>query len=110
MNRVLIGLLFSLLIIFSSNSAFADSKEDLHRHIQDWNEKKELASFLLQKSQNELEAGDELSACATQKEASQYGIQATQSLMQAMQISDSKESLENLEAGLNKWRELADFC
>ena len=48
-----------------------------------------------------------LSACATQKEASEFGISATESLIAAMKINGTMDSLENLKAGLNKWKEIA---
>ena len=78
--------------------------------MKEWNEKKELASEYLLKAEEEFEAGDELSACATQKEASEYGISATQSLIYAMEINGTTDSIENLKAGINKWKEIGDVC
>ena len=36
--------------------------------------------------------------------------EATESLIKAMRINGSSDGLENFESGLNKWRELGDFC
>ena len=61
-------------------------------------------------AENQFKSGDELSGCATQKKASKYGIEATKSLIKAMEDNESPEGIKNLETGLNKWRELGDFC
>ena len=100
-------LLFILLITFQSSHAFADGFET---YMQSWNEKRELATKYLLDAEKALKEGDEASACVIQRKASKYGIEATQSLIKAMTINGSTDGLENFEAGLNKWRELGDFC
>ena len=107
--------LFSLFVIISIlvcniGVAIADTAQNFDKFMSEWNEKKELASEYLLKAEKEFQAGDELSACASQKEASEYGIEATQSLIYAMEANGTKESIENLRAGLNKWKEIGDVC
>ncbi len=98
------------LILFQVDKVFADSQKDFSEHMRDWQEKKELASFYLMEAEKSFKSGDELSGCVTQQKAGEYGIQATESLISAMRLNNSTDGLENLESGLNKWRELRDFC
>ncbi len=105
---ILLIVIFSLFV--NCSAVIADSGEEFEKHMSDWNEKKELASQFLLKAEKEFLEGDELSACATQKEASEYGMSATKSLMLAMEVNGSMDSMENLEAGLNKWKEIGEMC
>tara|TARA_B100000700_G_C14564696_1_gene632744 strand:+ start:361 stop:648 length:288 start_codon:yes stop_codon:yes gene_type:complete len=84
--------------------------EDFQTHMNEWNEKRVLASQYLLDAEKFLKEGDKAKGCSKQREASQYGIQATESLIKAMKINDSTDGLENFESGLKKWRELGDFC
>ena len=76
----------------------------------DWESKKTIASEYLKQAENAFKEGDELTGCSFQRKASLYGIEATKSLISAMEVNGTKDGLENLEGGLNKWRELGDFC
>ena len=107
MKVILAGFLFILLIAFQSAPVFA---EDFETYMQVWNEKRELATQYLLNAEKALKEGDEATACVTQRKASKYGIEATESLIKAMKINGSTDGLENFESGLNKWRELGDFC
>ena len=78
--------------------------------MQDWTEKRELASNYLFEAEEAFKIGNELSGCATQKKASKLGIEASNSLIKAMKLNGTMDSLKDLEAGLNKWKELGDFC
>ncbi len=60
-----------------------------------WEKKRELASELLEKSRLEFEHGDELSACADQQEAGNYGIEATEALIIAMKANGTTDGIEN---------------
>ena len=105
-----LALAFILIIFGFHGVSSASSENDFDRFMKDWNEKKELASQYLLRAEKEFQEGDELSACATQKEASEDGIAATQSLIYAMEINGTTDSIENLQAGLNKWKEIGDVC
>ncbi len=78
--------------------------------MKEWDEKRELASKYLQEAEKSLKEGDALAGCSSQREASRYGIEATEALIKAMEANGSKNEIENLKAGLNKWKELGDFC
>ena len=75
-----------------------------------WDQKKELASQYLDEAENSFKEGDELEGCVLQQKAGEYGMEATKSLIKAMQINGSNDGIENLESGLLKWQELKDFC
>ena len=107
MKNLLTGFLLVLLIAFLCDPAFA---QDFDMYMKEWNEKRELATQCLLDAEKSLKEGDEATACVTQRKASKYGIEATESLIKAMKINGSTDGLENFESGLNKWRELGDFC
>ncbi len=110
MSKLLGILLILFFCLNQSDLAFAANEKEFLNYMQDWTEKKELASKYLREAEESFKAGDELSGCSIQKKASNYGIEATNSLISAMEAQGATDGLENLEAGLNKWRELGDFC
>ena len=107
MKCLLVSCLIVLLITIQSAAAFAKGFES---YMQEWNEKRELATQYLSEADRALKEGDEVTGCITQRKASKYGIEATKSLIKAMKINGSTDGLENFESGLNKWKELGDFC
>ncbi len=58
----------------------------------------------------DLKDGTRDKVCSRQREAAKYGIEATESLIKAFKINGSKIEMENLQAGLKKWKELRDYC
>ncbi len=109
--KQLLAFLFILLIFGLNNQvAKAEGQESFEILMQEWNQKKELASQYLIEAEDAFKSGDELSGCVTQQKAGIYGIEATESLIKAMKSKGATDGLENLEAGLNKWKELRDFC
>ena len=110
MTKLIALILIMFLIFFDQNVAFASNNKDFSAYMEDWTTKKELASKLLLEAENAYKSGDELSACALQSQASDFGIEATESLIKAMEINGSTDGLENLEVGLNKWKELGRLC
>ena len=83
---------------------------DFEAYMQEWDQKRELATQHLLDAEKALKAGDKLNGCLQQRRASKYGIEATESLIKAMKLNGSMDEFENFESGLNKWRELGDFC
>ena len=65
---------------------------------------------MLKEIEIDLKDGSRDKDCARQREAASYGIEATESLIKAFKINGSKTEIENLQAGLEKWRELRDYC
>ena len=51
-----------------------------------------------------------LQGCVKQRKAAEVGIKATQSLIKAFEINSPNDDLSNIRVGLNKWKELRDFC
>ena len=79
-------------------------------YLSDFYEKQDKASQILKEIETELKDGSRDTVCARQREAAIYGIKATESLIKAFEINGSENQIENLQTGLNKWRELRDFC
>ena len=107
MKTLFAASLLVLLITFQSTFAFA---QDFEFYMQEWNDKRGLATQYLLDAENALKEGNKASGCVKQRKASKYGIEATESLIKAMKIHGSTDGLENFESGLNRWRELGDFC
>tara|TARA_B100000700_G_C14956190_1_gene814103 strand:- start:161 stop:460 length:300 start_codon:yes stop_codon:yes gene_type:complete len=93
--------------VFHSPYAYANDFEVL---MKVWDQKRTLATESLLDAEKYLKQGDKAKGCASQRKASRYGIEATESLVKAMKINGSTEGLQGFESGLNKWRELGDFC
>ena len=72
--------------------------------------KQEKASQLLKQIETDLKNGSRERVCARQREAANYGIEATESLIKAFKISGTSSQSKDFNAGLNKWKELRDSC
>ena len=104
-------LLIIIIIFLSSDTAFASNNQNFRDYMNTWNEKIKLASEYLDKAENELKNGDAIQGCINQKKAGSLGVEASKSLIKAFELnSASKGEIENLENGLNKWKEFRDFC
>ena len=79
-------------------------------YLSDFYQKQEKASKILKGIETDLKDGSRERVCARQREAAIYGIEATESLIKALEANGSKTEIENLQAGLDKWRELRDYC
>ena len=109
MKRLFPLLLISLVILFSPViSVNAESKFDMY--LSDFYQKQEKASKILKEIETDLKDGSRDRVCARQREAASYGIEATESLIKAFKTNGSESQMENLQAGLDKWRELRDYC
>ena len=75
-----------------------------------WEEKRILATEYLLNAEKALKEGNKSLGCENQKKASKYGVEASLALIKAMKANGSNNGIENFESGLNKWRELGDFC
>ena len=96
------------LLLYSVISVNAESEFEMY--LSDFYQKQEKASKILKEIETNLKDGSRDRVCARQKEAASYGIEATESLIKAFKTNGSKTEMENLQAGLDKWRELRDYC
>ncbi|AIQ97449.1 hypothetical protein EW15_1357 [Prochlorococcus sp. MIT 0801] len=78
--------------------------------MSDFYQKQEKASKILKEIEIDLKDGSRDRVCARQREAASYGIEATESLIKAFKTNGSASQMKNLQAGLDKWRELRDYC
>ena len=109
MKSIFFLLLISLILFFLPViSVNAQSEFDMY--LSDFYQKQEKASKILKDIEKELKDGSRERVCARQREAARYGIEATESLIKAFKTNGSKTEIENLQAGLDKWRELRDYC
>jgi len=109
MKRLFPILLISFaLLFFSVISVNAESEFEMY--LSDFYQKQEKASKILKEIETDLKDGSRERVCARQREAATYGIKATESLIKAFKTNGSKTEIENLQAGLDKWRELRDYC
>ena len=109
MKHLFLPLLISIILLFFSvKSAYAESEFELY--LSDFYQKQEKASKILKDIEIDLKDGSRERVCARQREAANYGIEATESLIKALKTNGSKTEIENLQAGLQKWIELRDYC
>ena len=107
MKALISALILILILTFQVYCAFA---QDYEKYMEEWNDKRELATKYLLEAEEDLKIGNKASSCEKQRKAGTYGIKATKSLMEAMKLNGSTYGLENIESGLRKWEELRDFC
>ena len=88
----------------------AKAETEFETYLNDFYQKQEQASKILREIETNLKNGSRERLCARQREAALYGIEATESLIKAFEINGSKTQTENLQTGLEKWRELRDYC
>ena len=104
----LLSLICIFNLIYSVTSVNAESEFDMY--LNDFYQKQEKASKILKEIEIDLKDGSRDRVCARQREAASYGIEAMESLIKAFKTNSSKTEMENLQAGLDKWRELRDYC
>ena len=109
MKRLFPLLLISLVLLFSSVIS-VNAQSEFEMYLIDFYQKQEKASKILKGIETDLKDGSRDRVCARQREAPSYGIEATESLIKAFKTNGSKTQMENLQAGLDKWRELRDYC
>ena len=109
MKRLFTLLLISLVLLFSSVIS-VNAESEYEMYLSDFYQKQEKASKILKEIETDLKDGSRDRVCARQKEAANYGIEATESLIKAFKTNGSKTEMKNLQAGLDKWRELRDYC
>ena len=104
-------ILLAWIILFESASpVFSKDAQDFNSYMKSWNINIEKASKYLKDAENEFKKGDELQGCVMQRKAAKYGINGTESLIKSFEAQNSTEGLSNIKSGLNKWKELRDFC
>ena len=103
-----LSLIFVVLLFSSAIPVSAESVFELY--LSDFYQKQEKASKILKEIETDLKDGSRDRVCARQREAASYGIEATESLIKAFKTNGSESQMENLQAGLDKWRELRDYC
>ena len=105
---LLLSLIFYISLFVLLKPVKAETEFEIY--LSDFYQKQEQASKILKEIEIDLKDGSRDRVCARQSEAARYGIEATESLIKAFKINDSKIEMENLQAGLNKWKELRDYC
>ena len=103
-----IGILICL--SFTDISVAAKEAKNYEYYMDSWNKNIALASNYLKEAETSLKSGDAIEGCIKQKKAAEFGISATESLIKAFEISKTTSDLSNIKSGLNKWKELRDFC
>ena len=109
MNRLSLLSLISVVILFFSVIP-VNAESEFEMYLNDFYQKQEEASKILKEIETDLKDGSRDRHCARQRKAASYGIEATESLIKAFKTNGSKTQIENLQAGLDKWRELRDYC
>ena len=109
MKRLFPLLLISLVLLCSSVKS-VNAESEFEMYLSDFYQKQEKASKILKEIETDLKDGSRDRVCARQREAAIFGMEAMESLIKAFKTNGSKTEMENLQAGLDKWRELRDYC
>ena len=109
MKRLFSLLLISIVLLFFSVIS-VNAESEFEMYLNDFYQKQEKASRILKEIETDLKDGSRDRICSRQREAASYGIEAMESLIKALKTNGSKTEMENLQAGLDKWRELRDYC
>ena len=109
MKSLFLLLLIPFIILFFSVIP-VNAESEFEMYLSDFYQKQEKASRILKEIEIDLKDGSRERVCARQREAAKYGIEATKSLIKAFKTNGSTSQMENLQAGLDKWRELRDYC
>ena len=109
MKRLFLLLFISVVLLFFSVIS-VNAESEFEMYLSDFYQKQDKASKILKGIETDLKDGSRDRVCARQKEAASYAIEATESLIKAFKTNGSKAEIENLQAGLDKWRELRDYC
>ena len=105
---LILSLIFSFVFCISPMQVNSETEFDMY--LNDFYQKQEKASKILKEIETDLKDGNKNTACARQKEAANFGIQATESLIKAFKLNGTMTQLDYLQEGLDKWRELRDYC
>ena len=100
----------TFVVLLSSSVIPVSAESEFELYLSDFYQKQEKASKILKEIETDLKDGSRDRACERQREAASYGIEATESLIKAFKTNGTKTEMENLRAGLDKWRELRDYC
>ena len=105
-------LLFISVVLLSFSVISVNAESGFEIYLNDFYQKQAKASKILKEIETDLKDGSRDRVCARQREAASYGIEATESLIKAFKtnVNGSKTEMKNLQAGLDKWRELRDYC
>ena len=87
-----------------------NAESEFEIRLSEFYQKQAKASKILKEIEIDLKNGSRERVCARQRKAASYGIEATESLIEAFKTNGSTTQMENLQAGLDKWRELRDYC
>ena len=109
MKRLFPILFISFFLLFFSVIP-VNAQSEFEIYLSDFYQKQEKASKILKEIETDLKDGSRERVCARQREAASYGIEATESLIKAFKENGSITEAENLQAGLQKWRHLRDYC
>ena len=104
----LLSLILFIFLHFSLQPVNAESEYEMY--LNDFYQKQGKASEILKGIELDLKDGSREKVCARQREAATYGIEATESLIKALEINGASYEMNNIQAGLNKWREIRDTC
>ncbi len=110
MQKTILISIIILFVMIRPNILQAKDINNFDKYMNDWNEKRDIASRMLSEAELAFKSGDELNGCIAQRQASKYGIEATESLINALKTQDTTEGIENIKLGLNKWKELGESC
>lgn len=99
-----------LLLFIKIEPISAASINEYDELMIDWDKNIAIAKGFIKEAEQSLIEGDVLSSCVSQKQASKFGIKATNSRLKAAEEIGDHDLFKRMQDGLNKWKALNDFC
>ena len=102
-------LLCFFLFIYTSVEVYANDESTMFTtYMLEWREKSQIAEDYLREAESQLKSGYRSRACAKQRLASKYGLEAFSALVLAQRYTDSERKIDNIEDTLARWKKLSN--
>ena len=102
--------IFILVFLFFLFAILVNAESDFEMNLSNFYQQYQKATKILKEIETDLKNGSRDRVCIRQREAASYAIEASESLIKALENNGSQGEIENLKSGLDKWRELRDNC
>ena len=101
---------FILLYCFLFSAITVNAESDFEMNLSNFYQQHQKATKILKEIETDLKNGSRDRVCIRQREAASYAIEASESLIKALENNGSKGEVEKLKSALEKWIELRDNC
>ncbi len=110
MIKTILLALFLSIILVDTSYASEDLTLNYPLYMDEFKRNQNIATKILLDAENALKDGNKQLACTKQKEASRYGILASEALINALDAFGSDIGIDNIKSNLVRWKRLSNSC